>query len=78
MDLLEQVQRMSTKLTRELKHLSYEDRRPTVFGLFRLEESRLQGDLPEAFHYLRGAMRDVETDFLQEHLLIGQRGMTLN
>ena len=58
MDLIEQLQRRATKMIRGLQQLSYEERL-REFGFVSLEKRRLWGDLIAAFHYLKGAFKEV-------------------
>ena len=53
-ELLNRVQRRTTKMITELGHLSYEERLREL-GLFSLEKRRLWGELLVVFQYLKGA-----------------------
>ena len=52
-DMLEQVQRKTTRMIPNISHLSYEDRLKEM-NLFKLTYRRLRGDLIQVFKIIRG------------------------
>ena len=70
MDLLECIQRRTTKMIQGMEHLSYEDR-PRELGLFSLEKRTLQDALIVAFQHPKGSYKK-EADRLF-HRVYGDR-----
>jgi len=80
MDLMEQVQKRTTKTIQEMEHVSY-DKRLRELGLFSLEKRRLQGHLIAAFLALKVAYKKSGEELLTKRtivLVIDQGIMALN
>ena len=63
-------------MIRGLEHLPYEDRLREL-GLFRLEKTRLWGDLIVAFQYLKGTYME-GGEGLYQVVVVGRGVMVLN
>ena len=61
---LERVQRRATKLVRQLRHLSYEDRLRRL-GIWKIEDRAVRGDLIETFKILTGKLNADPTHFFE-------------
>ena len=66
-EAIEKVQRRATKLPRELKELSYEERCKQL-GITTLEERRQRGDMIEVFKIMKGIENIDANKFFQRNL----------
>ena len=77
MDLLEQVQRMTTKMIRGLEHLSYEDR--LRLGIVPPGEEKPLRRPYSSLPVPKGTLQESwKRDFLQGHVVTEQGVMALN
>jgi len=77
MNLLERVQRRTTKIIRGMEHLSYEDRLREL-GLFSLEKRRLWRDLTAVLQYLKEAYKKAGEGHFTRACSDRTRGQALN
>lgn len=74
MELSESVRRRATKIIREME---WEDRLGKL-GLFKLEKIKLQGDLIAPSNTWKEPIWELERDFLNGHVMIGQGAIASN